>query len=286
MSRLPEGDPAVRDEGAGGGRRAARGAVAAASTTRRSHTVRSDERLDDGIGRGAPRGRIPARAAASGRALDEVGRAEVVDYLPEAVTPTPPETLFFIRRFVVDQYERRAAVLEERRSRSFHFVSQSLADALVVEHADAATGWLSGRLRDEVRVEDVAIRVVPSPEPPYGAEARFDRVTCVARRETSRADVTLGLQLSFTAVDRALVFDNPWCGDGQRRGEDAVGGAGPGAAEGVRSRAGCVSGQVAAWPPVAKVGGIAHDRVEMDPGSARQVGRGVRNLPFGTRGQP
>ena len=141
--------------------------------------------------------------------VDEVGRAEVVDYLPEAVAPTSPETLFFIRRFVVDQYERRAAVVEERWGRSFHFVSQSVADALVVEHSDEVTGYLSGRLRDEVRVEDVAIRVIPGVEPPYGAEVRFDRVTYVSGRETARGSVTLGLQFSFTAVDRALVFDNP-----------------------------------------------------------------------------
>ena len=141
--------------------------------------------------------------------VDEVGRAEVVDYLPEAVAPTSPETLFFIRRFVVDQYERRAAVVEERWGRSFHFVSQSVADALVVEHSDEVTGYLSGRLRDEVRVEDVAIRVVPGVEPPYGAEVRFDRVTYVSGRETARAGVTLGLQFSFTAVDRARIFDNP-----------------------------------------------------------------------------
>ena len=141
--------------------------------------------------------------------VDEVGRAEVVDYLPETVAPMSPETLFFLRRFVVDQYERRAAVLEERWGRSFHFVSQSVADALVVEHSDAVTGYLSGRLRDEVRVEDVAIRVVPGLEPPYGAEVRFHRVTYVAGRETARAGVTLGLQFSFTAVDRTLIFDNP-----------------------------------------------------------------------------
>ncbi len=93
--------------------------------------------------------------------------------------------------------------------RSFHFVSQSVADALVVEHADEVTGCLSGRLRDEVRVEDVVIRVVLGLEPAYGAEVRFDRVTCVGGRETARVGVTLGLQFSFTAVDRALIFDNP-----------------------------------------------------------------------------
>ena len=141
--------------------------------------------------------------------VDEVGRAEVVDYLPEAVAPTSPETLFFIRRFVIDQYERRAAVVEERWGRSFHFVSQAVADALVADHSGEVTGYLSGRLTDEVRVEDVAIRVVPGLEPPYGAEVRFDRVTYVAGRETARTGVTLGLQFSFTAVDRALIFDNP-----------------------------------------------------------------------------
>ena len=50
--------------------------------------------------------------------VDEVGRAEMLNCLPEAVAPTSPETPFFIRRFVVDQYEQRAAVLEERWSRS------------------------------------------------------------------------------------------------------------------------------------------------------------------------
>jgi len=84
-----------------------------------------------------------------------------------------------------------------------------VADALVVEHSDEVTGCLPGRLRDEVRVEDVAIRVVPGLEPPYGAEVRFDRVTYVAGRETARVGVTLGLQFSFAAVDRARIFDNP-----------------------------------------------------------------------------
>ena len=73
----------------------------------------------------------------------------------------------------------------------------------------AVTGCLSGRLRNEVRVEDVAVRVVPGLEPPHGAEVRFDRVTCVAGRESACAGVPPGLQFPFTAVDRVLIFDNP-----------------------------------------------------------------------------
>ena len=141
--------------------------------------------------------------------VDEVGRAEVVDYMPEAVAPASPETLFFLRRFVVDQYERRAAVVEERWGRSFHFVSQAVADRLVADYSDEVTGYLSGRLTDEVRVEDVTVRVIPGLEPPHGAEVRFDRVTYEGERESSRVGLTLGMQFSFIAVDRARVFDNP-----------------------------------------------------------------------------
>jgi len=132
MSRMPDRDPAVRNEGAGGGRRTARGAVAAASATRRSRTVRSTSVSTTASGAGRRAAALQPEPPPLVVRVDEVGRAEVVDYLPEAVTPTSPETLFFIRPFVVDQYERherRAAVVEDRWGRSFHFVSPSVADA-------------------------------------------------------------------------------------------------------------------------------------------------------------
>ena len=98
MSRMPD-----RGEGASGGRRAARGAVAAASTTRGGRTVRSTSVLTTASGAGRRAAAFQPGPPLLVVRVDEVGRAEVVDCLPVAVTPTSPETLFFIRHFVVDQ---------------------------------------------------------------------------------------------------------------------------------------------------------------------------------------
>ncbi len=119
--------------------------------------------------------------------VDEVGRAEALAY--EAATaeadPLDPTTKYFLNRFVDDFHSRRRATAEEHWTRSLRFLSTELANVA------------AGTADTERQVEQVVLRIHPSPEPPHGATADFDLVHLRDGQEVRRERWSLSLRFEF-----------------------------------------------------------------------------------------
>ena len=142
--------------------------------------------------------------------VDEVGRAEAVDYLPEAIEPAGPEVSYFLHEFVAAQYARQRAVVEARWEESLWFTSAEVGAQLSAEYGEEVAEFIAGaRGEGDIVVENVRIRVLPNPAPPHDAEIAFDRVRIAAGRVLGSEPWSVNLQFAFTEVTPDLVFSNP-----------------------------------------------------------------------------
>ena len=148
--------------------------------------------------------------------VDEVGRAEVVDYQVErsSLDQNDPVVGYFLNSFVRDHFERRHALRAERWQRSLAFMTAALQRQIYDAAVEELTVFVSTPDAPEFLVENVVVRVVPQPEPPYRAEVIFDRVEQFGAAgnpmEIARERLTLSLQFVFAdSVPAAALLVNP-----------------------------------------------------------------------------
>jgi len=144
--------------------------------------------------------------------VDEVGRAEVVDYQVErsSLDQNDPVVGYFLNSFVRDHFERRHALRAERWQRSLAFLTVVLQRQVYADAVEELTVFVSTPDAPEFLVENVVVRVVPQPEPPYRAEVIFDRVEQFGPTEIARERMTLSLQFVFAdSVPAAALLVNP-----------------------------------------------------------------------------
>ena len=144
--------------------------------------------------------------------VDEVGRAEVVDYEVErsSLDQNDPVVGYFLNSFVRDHFERRHALRAERWQRSLAFMTVELQQQVYAETVEELTVFVSAPDAPEFLVENVVVRVIPQPEPPYRAEVIFDRVEQFGPTEIARERMTLSLQFVFAdSVPAAALLVNP-----------------------------------------------------------------------------
>ena len=144
--------------------------------------------------------------------VDEVGRAEALAY--EAATaqadPLDPTTKYFLNRFVHDFHSRRRATAQEHWTRSLRFLSTALANAAFQRDGTEVASVAAGTTDMERQVEQVVLRIHPSPEPPHGATADFDLVQLRGEEEIRRERWSLTLRFDFLdSIPPELVVHNP-----------------------------------------------------------------------------
>ena len=144
--------------------------------------------------------------------VDEVGRAEALAY--EAATaqadPLDPTTKYFLNRFVHDFHSRRRATVEEHWTRSLRFLSTELANAAFRRDGGEVAATAAGTAEFEHEVEQVVLRIHPSPEPPHGATADFDLVHLRGGQEVRRERWSAALRFGFLeSIPPELVVHNP-----------------------------------------------------------------------------
>ena len=144
--------------------------------------------------------------------VDEVGRAEALAY--EAATaqadPLDPTTKYFLNRFVHDFYSRRRAMVEEHWTRSLRFLSTELANGAFQRDGGEVAATAAGTAETEREVEQVVLRIHPSPEPPHAATADFDLVHLRGGQEVRRERWSAALRFEFLeSIPPELVVHNP-----------------------------------------------------------------------------
>jgi type IV secretory pathway TrbF-like protein len=163
--------------------------------------------------------------------IDDVGRAEAVQYDASTYRPQAPELRYFLTQFVVKHFGRMRATVQRDYADSLFFLDPALADATIAqnEQSRALEGFLTNPSAEET---DIAVQNVSLSElakPPYKASVSFQKLLYAPGTRTERARETyvadvdfvmrdhvpnefvrvnpLGLQITYFRVDQA--FEEP-----------------------------------------------------------------------------
>jgi len=162
--------------------------------------------------------------------IDEVGRAEAVQYDASAYRPQAPELRYFLTQFVVKHFSRITATVQREYPDSLFFLDHALADATMAQNdqSRALETFLTSP-SDEIDIVVQNVSLSELTKPPYKASVTFQKVfsipwTRVEReRQSHVAQIDfvmrdhvpnefvrvnpLGLQITYFRVDQA--FEEP-----------------------------------------------------------------------------
>ena len=136
--------------------------------------------------------------------IDEVGRAEAVQYDALAYRPQAPELRYFLTQFVVKHFSRIRSTLQREYPDSLFFLEPALADATIGQNEQSQA--LEKFLTDATAYEtDVVVQNVSLSElttPPFKAAVTFQKVFYTPGTRTERTRETDVAQITFTLRDR------------------------------------------------------------------------------------
>jgi type IV secretion system protein VirB5 len=160
--------------------------------------------------------------------IDEVGRAEAVQYDAAAYRPQAPELRYFLTQFVVKHFSRIRATMQREYPDSLFFLASSLADATIAQNEQSRVleTFLTSPSSDEIDVVVQNVSLSELATPPFKATVTFQKVfyapgsRAERHRETNVAQVDfvmrdhvpnefvrvnpLGLQITYFRVDQAF----------------------------------------------------------------------------------
>ena len=159
--------------------------------------------------------------------IDDVGRAEAVQYDATGYRPQAPELRYFLTQFVVKHFSRIRATVQREYPDSLFFLEPALADATMAqnEQSRALEAFLTTP-SDEIEIVVQNVSLSELTKAPYKATVAFQKVlyapgTRVERtRDTHVAQIDfvmrdhvpnefvrvnpLGLQITYFRVDQAF----------------------------------------------------------------------------------
>ena len=135
--------------------------------------------------------------------VDEIGRAEAVQYDATAYRPQAPELRYFLTQFVVKHFGRLRATVQREYPDSLFFLDAALADATIAQNEQSRVmeTFLTNPSADEV---DIAVQNVSLSEvtkPPYKASVAFQKVFYTPGTRAERARETHIAQVDFVMRD-------------------------------------------------------------------------------------
>src|SRR5881394_358641 len=136
--------------------------------------------------------------------IDDVGRAEAVQYDATAYQPQAPELRYFLTQFVVKHFSRIRATVQREYPDSLFFLEPSLADATIAQNDQSRSieTFLTTPSADEV---DVAVQNVSLSEltkRPYKAAVAFQKVYYAPGTRAERSHETYVAQVDFVIRPR------------------------------------------------------------------------------------
>jgi type IV secretory pathway TrbF-like protein len=135
--------------------------------------------------------------------IDEVGRAEAVQYDASAYRPQPPELRYFLTRFVVQHFGRLRATVQREYPESLLFLEPRLADATIAanDQTRVLETFLTNPSADEVDVTVQNVSLSELTTPPYKATVAFQKVLYAPGTRHERARQTHVAQVDFVLRD-------------------------------------------------------------------------------------
>ena len=146
--------------------------------------------------------------------IDEVGRAEAVQYDATEYRPQAPELRYFLTQFVVKHFSRLRATVQREYPDSLFFLEPALADATIAENdrSRALEAFLTEASADEVDVVVQNVSLSELAKPPYKAAVTFQKVLYTPGTRVERTRQTYVAQIDFVMRDHvpnAFVRVNP-----------------------------------------------------------------------------
>jgi type IV secretory pathway TrbF-like protein len=165
--------------------------------------------------------------------IDEVGRAEAVQYDAAAYAPQPPELRYFLTQFTVKHFSRIRATVQREYPDSLFFLAPELADVAIAENERSRSieSFLTNPAADEIDVVVQNVSLTELAKSPYRASVMFQKVFYTPGTRTERDRQTfvaqvdfgirehvpnefvrvnpLGLQVSYFRVDQAFEEARP-----------------------------------------------------------------------------
>src|SRR5215510_11141094 len=110
--------------------------------------------------------------------IDDVGRAEAVQYDATAYQPQAPELRYFLTQFVVKHFSRIRSTVQREYPDSLFFLEPALADATIAQNDQSRTieMFVTNPSADEVEVLVQNVSLSELAKPPYKAAVTFQKV--------------------------------------------------------------------------------------------------------------
>src|SRR5262245_40724985 len=136
--------------------------------------------------------------------IDDVGRAEAVQYDATHYQPQAPELRYFLTQFVVKHFSRVRATVQREYPDSLFFLAPPLADATIAhdQQIRAIEMFLTNPSADEVDIVVHNVSLSQLSAPPFKAAVTFQKVLYSPGTRTERSRQTHVAQIDFVLRDQ------------------------------------------------------------------------------------
>src|SRR5574338_1040319 len=136
--------------------------------------------------------------------IDDVGRAEAVQYDATAYQPQPPELRYFLTQFVVKHFSRIRSTVQREYPDSLLFLEPMLADATIAQNEQSRVieTFMTNPSADEVDIVVQNVSLTELAEAPHKASVSFQKLLYSPGTRQERARQTFIAQIDFTLRDR------------------------------------------------------------------------------------
>ena len=136
--------------------------------------------------------------------IDDVGRAEAVQYDATGYQPQPPELRYFLTQFVVKHFSRLRATIQREYPDSLLFLEPMLADATIAQNEQSRVieTFMTNPSADEVDIVVQNVSLSELAKPPYKASVSFQKLLYSPGTRQERARQTFIAQIDFGLRDR------------------------------------------------------------------------------------
>lgn len=136
--------------------------------------------------------------------IDDVGRAEAVQYDATGYRPQAKELRYFLTQFIVKHFSRIRSTVQREYPDSLFFLDPALAEATIAqnEQSRALETFLTNPSTDEIDILVQNVSLSELSKPPYKAAVSFQKVFYTPGLRTEHRRETYVAQIDFTVRDR------------------------------------------------------------------------------------
>jgi type IV secretion system protein VirB5 len=135
--------------------------------------------------------------------IDDVGRAEAIQYDAVSYQPQAPELRYFLTQFVVKHFGRLRSTIQREYPDSLLFLEPVLADATIAQNEQSRVieTFVTNPSADETDIVVQNVSLSELSTPPYKASVSFQKVLYSAGTRHERARQTHIAQIDFVLRD-------------------------------------------------------------------------------------